>query len=150
MNRVEKGRVRSRTKYAILTGRIQRAPCIGCGDPKAEAHHEDYTNPFAVTWLCHPCHRERHGLPREKPARRRQPPLPPAEYSSQPRGFMTVKEAAAILGLSVVGVQRRLQTKKMAGEKIGRDWLIPETEIERWKERGRLRRPPRPAAAPEG
>lgn len=61
---------------------------------------------------------------------------------------MTVKEAAAILGMSVVGVQRRLQTGKMVGEKVGRDWFIRKAEVERWRERGRLRR--RVATEPDG
>jgi uncharacterized protein (DUF983 family) len=36
--------------------------CEECGnDVKLHAHHEDYTNPFEVKWLCRPCHRAIHG-----------------------------------------------------------------------------------------
>lgn len=34
-------------------------PCVVCGG-KAEAHHEDYEKPLAVTWLCRKHHRDRH------------------------------------------------------------------------------------------
>jgi hypothetical protein len=28
---------------------------------KLHAHHDDYSKPFDVTWLCRPCHRQLHG-----------------------------------------------------------------------------------------
>lgn len=37
---------------AIESGKIQRLPCEICGNPKSEAHHEDYTKPLYVRWLC--------------------------------------------------------------------------------------------------
>src|SRR6185437_6890541 len=33
-------------------GEIKRQPCKVCGEPFASAHHEDYTKPLEVTWLC--------------------------------------------------------------------------------------------------
>jgi hypothetical protein len=33
--------------------------CEKCGE-KAEAHHEDYSKPLAITWLCKAHHGERH------------------------------------------------------------------------------------------
>lgn len=40
------------TKYLILRGVLKRQPCEICGAVKVEAHHEDYTKPFEVRWLC--------------------------------------------------------------------------------------------------
>lgn len=37
---------------AIRDGRIIKQPCRDCGKTKVEAHHEDYTNPLDVIWLC--------------------------------------------------------------------------------------------------
>ncbi len=60
---------RSNTKYAerysairvaIRNGTIQRKPCEVCGNTKVEAHHEDYSKPLDVTWLCKKCHTEHH------------------------------------------------------------------------------------------
>ena len=47
-------------RRAVLYGRLQRKPCEDCGAAKAEMHHEDYSRPLDVTWLCKPCHRKRH------------------------------------------------------------------------------------------
>jgi hypothetical protein len=45
---------------AIATGSLVPQPCIKCG-AKAEAHHEDYSKPLDVMWLCFKHHREHHG-----------------------------------------------------------------------------------------
>ncbi len=46
---------------AIRDGRLVKQPCKRCGSPdNIHAHHEDYTKPMEVTWLCRPCHGERH------------------------------------------------------------------------------------------
>ena len=47
---------------ALRLGQIIRRPCEeeGCLDLKTEAHHEDYSQPLAVTWLCRTHHRRRH------------------------------------------------------------------------------------------
>ena len=35
--------------------------CVDCGvKPPKDAHHEDYSKPLEVIWLCHACHMERH------------------------------------------------------------------------------------------
>lgn len=42
---------------AIKAGRLVRQPCEDCGRVgKSEAHHDDYSKPLAVRWLCKPCH----------------------------------------------------------------------------------------------
>jgi hypothetical protein len=52
-------------QQAVKAGTLERSPCASCGSTKAvHAHHEDYTRPLDVTWLCHPCHIEHHRLER--------------------------------------------------------------------------------------
>lgn len=51
----------SRLAYAVRTGKIVRQPCEVCGDPKTQGHHEDYSKPLDVRWLCFKHHREAHG-----------------------------------------------------------------------------------------
>jgi hypothetical protein len=46
---------------AIKSGKLTRQPCEVCGNPKVEAHHDDYSKPLDVRWLCHKHHREVHG-----------------------------------------------------------------------------------------
>lgn len=54
--------VKARVRYAILTGRLVRPDkCSHCGYAcKPQAHHEDYSKPFDVIWLCVSCHRRLH------------------------------------------------------------------------------------------
>lgn len=56
-----KYKVRLETTKAILSKKLIRKPCEVCGNPKSEAHHEDYSKPLEVVWLCFKHHRERHG-----------------------------------------------------------------------------------------
>jgi hypothetical protein len=46
---------------AIRDKRLVRMPCEKCGNPKSEAHHDDYSKPLEVRWLCFKHHREHHG-----------------------------------------------------------------------------------------
>lgn len=45
---------------AIRDGRIERGTCQICGSEKAHAHHNDYSKPFDIWWLCRSCHIEFH------------------------------------------------------------------------------------------
>lgn len=56
----EKTRARNLAAIAIRTGKIKREPCIECGSPDAEKHHDDYADPLKVTWLCRQCHKNKH------------------------------------------------------------------------------------------
>lgn len=58
----EKFKARAKLNYAIKMGRITRLPCSICGNEKSEAHHEDYSKPLDVVWLCRKHHYEHHSL----------------------------------------------------------------------------------------
>lgn len=47
-----------KVRYAILTGRLTRPEiCEQCGCVcKPHGHHEDYSQPLTVKWLCRACH----------------------------------------------------------------------------------------------
>ncbi len=45
---------------AIRSGRLIKQPCEVCGETKVEAHHDDYSKPLDVRWLCTTHHAERH------------------------------------------------------------------------------------------
>ena len=51
---------RQKVIYAIEHGQIQRQPCTICGDINSQAHHNDYSKPFEITWLCMKHHKEIH------------------------------------------------------------------------------------------
>jgi hypothetical protein len=49
------------TSNAIKRGMIIKMPCEICGTNElVEAHHEDYSKPFDVKWLCRTHHGEHH------------------------------------------------------------------------------------------
>lgn len=43
---------------AIRSGALTRQPCCVCGEAQVVAHHEDYSRPNYITFLC----RKHHGL----------------------------------------------------------------------------------------
>lgn len=46
---------------AIRDGRLKKSPCSVCGSEKyLHAHHEDYSRPLEVTWLCATHHHRHH------------------------------------------------------------------------------------------
>lgn len=46
---------------ALRSGKLIRQPCERCGaEENIHAHHEDYSRPLDVNWLCVPCHAQRH------------------------------------------------------------------------------------------
>jgi hypothetical protein len=54
----EKIKTRKLVYQSIKVGRIKRLPCEVCGKVKSEAHHEDYSKPFQIIWLCKKHHSE--------------------------------------------------------------------------------------------
>lgn len=50
---------------AIRNGTMVRQPCA-CGAGRAHAHHDDYSRPLDVVWLCHRHHMERHAMLAER------------------------------------------------------------------------------------
>ena len=52
--------MRSVTKQAIKKGFLIKQPCEVCGNDNVDAHHEDYTQPLKVMWLCRLHHMRLH------------------------------------------------------------------------------------------
>jgi hypothetical protein len=53
---------RQATVSAVNRGVLVKQPCEVCGAEKVDAHHEDYTQPLAVRWLCRTHHMELHRM----------------------------------------------------------------------------------------
>ena len=56
----EKNIARSRLRYALKIGKVQKTSCVFCGNEKSEAHHPDYSKPLYVIWLCKLHHELQH------------------------------------------------------------------------------------------
>jgi excisionase family DNA binding protein len=48
---------------------------------------------------------------------------------------MTVKQAADELGISVPRVHQLIQEERLPAEKLGRDWIIESSDLEKVKDR---------------
>lgn len=44
---------------ALKTNKITKQDCV-CGDKNTQAHHEDYSKPLQIIWLCKNCHENLH------------------------------------------------------------------------------------------
>ena len=52
---------RAAVSHAKANGTLQPQPCEACGSTREiHAHHEDYSKPLDVVWLCGKHHRARH------------------------------------------------------------------------------------------
>lgn len=49
----DRARAHSRVAYAVRTGKLTKGPCEVCGiEEGVHAHHDDYSKPLDVRWLC--------------------------------------------------------------------------------------------------
>lgn len=55
-------KLRRRSYNIIRRLKLEKDPCIFCGDKKSEAHHEDYNKPKEVIWVCKRCHNIIHNM----------------------------------------------------------------------------------------
>ena len=57
-NYPEKWETRHKARLAVAKGDMARLACQVCGNFLAEMHHEDYSKPLDVVWLCKKHHIE--------------------------------------------------------------------------------------------
>lgn len=62
----EKKAAHQAVQTAIRNGTLKPQPCGVCGAADSHAHHDDYSLPLDVMWLCHGHHMERHAMLAER------------------------------------------------------------------------------------
>lgn len=63
----EKYAAHSAVSSALRSGKLQKETCAVCGDENSQAHHNDYTKPLDVVWLCQQHHAQVHVDERKNP-----------------------------------------------------------------------------------
>jgi hypothetical protein len=53
-------RARYLLQQAVKSGLMPRLPCEQCGAAETHGHHDDYSQPLNVRWLCLRCHAAHH------------------------------------------------------------------------------------------
>jgi hypothetical protein len=56
----EKRRAHAKVWNALKRGLLTKLPCSVCGEERAQAHHDDYSRPLDVRWLCSVHHADVH------------------------------------------------------------------------------------------
>ena len=54
----ERYKAHNAVNNAVRDGRLIKKPCCVCGSLKSHGHHEDYSKPLEVVWVCAAHHRE--------------------------------------------------------------------------------------------
>ena len=83
----EKYQAQRKVQNAIQTGKLIRGNCKICNKPNAHAHHEDYSKPLEVTWLCAKCHSNLHNKDRKKHYEINKNPLIPKAIKLREQGM---------------------------------------------------------------
>jgi hypothetical protein len=60
-------KARRKVRHEMQMGRMVRQPCEICGEVLSQAHHDDYSKPLEVRWLCRLHHREHHAKAEGEP-----------------------------------------------------------------------------------
>jgi len=56
----EKRRAHKAVEWALASKTLEKKPCDVCGETSVHAHHDDYSKPLDVRWLCPRCHKAEH------------------------------------------------------------------------------------------
>lgn len=92
---------------AVRDGRLQRLPCYVCGSSDSEGHHEDYSRPLDVIWLCPKHHSAHHKAKRE--AERLAKCVSPLHETTSTTGYGEAAQATPwLLPLEMKGSSNRM------------------------------------------
>lgn len=111
--------------HATRSGRLASQPCEKCGRHDAQAHHDDYSKPLDVRWLCPPHHRAEHVVESTAAEYVRKPVVYPwhAHYQPAPKRDVLLSTAQQLRssGASYTQIANQLGVSRGTAYK----WLNP-------------------------
>ena len=117
---------RRKLRNALKTGALARLPCEVCGEP-AQAHHDDYSHPLAVRWLC-----ARHHMAVHRDA------IPSNRGQTNGQAKITESIAREIRARYLVGRGAKWARGKISQRQLAREYGISPAQVfkigrgERW------------------
>ena len=95
---------------AIRYGKLKKESCVICENPRTHAHHDNYSEPLKIKWLCSKCHRAHHTLEKGQVVGGRQ-------YIPKPRmikrqGFHFIAKSLKQSGLTYSEIGKELGLSK--------------------------------------
>lgn len=140
----EKQKAQNAVSYALHAGKLTKGLCSSCGtDQDICAHHEDYTKPLDVTWLCRPCHIRHHSPNLQRGRRTGNPSVSKLNEDSVTRirdllatGLLTNRQISMLFGVTPENISairdgktwRHIQTDLLISKgRRGGPSLSPET-----------------------
>lgn len=127
----EKTKAQNQLNYAVRMGRIKRGLCEGCGTcENVHAHHDDYSKPLDVRWLCYICHRKTHPVgEKEKQIKFSGAKRANLHGESNPYSKLTEKDVKEIRALLKAGISQEriayfygVHQTKISSIKRGETW----------------------------
>ena len=67
----ERYRAHVSVQRALSSGAIEKGPCEVCGNTIVDGHHDDYSKPLAIRWLCRKHHTQLHAQQRRETGMKR-------------------------------------------------------------------------------
>ena len=133
----QRAHARRLVQIAVAKGTLTRPDsCQRCGGspPPAsrrdgsarypiQGHHEDYSKPLEVIWLCTPCHKLIHADDPRQPAPDDRGPVDLSDLAGQV--FADVPQVADILGRDERTVRRAIEAGSIPAKKVGSKWAVP-------------------------
>jgi hypothetical protein len=116
----EKTQAQNRLNYAVKKGLISRQPCEMCGtSERVHAHHDDYSKPLDVKWLCYLCHKKTHPVDdADKEIKFSGAKHASMPGESNPNASMTNEQAEQVRAMLSIGISQERIAKAMGVSQV--------------------------------
>jgi hypothetical protein len=134
MTTEEKAKARKAAQRAVALGTLVREPCEVCSTEEVDAHHEDYSKPLEVRWLCRAHHHDVHRGERAGQGR----PVRDLPEGAQELAAAMLEAEAAYQAASRRAETLRLERNRLVLEALAAGWTHAKISQVTGLSRGRI------------